>query len=259
MSIATLTDMTWEEVDALDRERTIAMLPVGAIEAHGPHLPLGTDGIIARAMARAGAERIAGHGWHVLILPPLEYTPAGFAAGFPGTIPVSEEALVSVLSSVAAALATHHIDTLVIANAHFDPANLAALRDATEHIGATTGVTVVFPDVTRKPWALRLTDEFKSGACHAGRYEGSIVLAARPEAVRRDIQAQLPDNPSSLSTAIRRGHATFDAAGGPRAYFGYPSAATAEEGRETIDTLGLILEEATLDAIGTHEGKGKTS
>ena len=51
--------------------------------------------------------------------------------------------------------------------------------------GRRPRLAVAFPDITRKPWALRLTDEFKSGACHAGRYEGSIVLAARPDLGRR--------------------------------------------------------------------------
>ncbi len=103
---------------------------------------------------------------------------------------------------------------------------------------------VVFPDVTSKPWALRLSDEFKSGACHAGQYETSVVMAARPEAVRESERVELSDNPASLSEAIRAGHSTFEDAGGPRAYFGYPARATVEEGEATIETLGSILEEA---------------
>ena len=48
--------MTWKEVEALDREKCVAILPVGAVEAHGPHLPIVTDVIIATAMAEAAAE-----------------------------------------------------------------------------------------------------------------------------------------------------------------------------------------------------------
>lgn len=48
--------MTWPEVEALERDRCVPILPLGAIEAHGPHLPLHTDVIIAEAMATAGAE-----------------------------------------------------------------------------------------------------------------------------------------------------------------------------------------------------------
>jgi len=74
MAVHTLTSLTWTAVRDLppeEKARTVAVLPTGAIEAHGPHLPLGTDVIIADAMARAGAERLAARGLHVLMLPPL--------------------------------------------------------------------------------------------------------------------------------------------------------------------------------------------
>ncbi|PYP28235.1 MAG: creatininase, partial [Gemmatimonadetes bacterium] len=88
--------------------------------------------------------------------------------------------------------------------------------------------------------------EFRSGACHAGRYESSIVLAARPELVRDAIRRALPSNPRSLSAAIRSGQTSFEEAGGPRAYFGSPADAGADEGVRTIEILGAILAEAVL-------------
>jgi len=106
------------------------------------------------------------------------------------------------------------------------------------------GLAVACPNLAAKPWALRLSDEFRSGACHAGQFETSIVLAERPELVREAVRAALPPNPASLSRAIRNGKSTFEAAGGARAYFGFPAQATAEEGRLTIEVLGLILDEA---------------
>ena len=77
-------------------------------------------------------------------------------------------------------------------------------------------------------------------ACHAGRFEGSVVLAERPELFRRGLAEELEPNPSSLSTAIRSGATSFEEAGGPRAYFGWPADATAEEGRRTVRTLGIL-------------------
>ena len=71
-----------------------------------------------------------------------------------------------------------------------------------------------------------------------------MVLAERPDLVRDGIRAELPANPASLSRAIREGKTSFEAAGGPRAYFGWPADATAEEGRTLIDALGGILEQA---------------
>ena len=70
------------------------------------------------------------------------------------------------------------------------------------------------------------------------------MLAERPELVRDEIRAGLAPNPASLSRAIRDGKRSFEEAGGPQAYFGFPAQATAEEGRETVEILGTILDEA---------------
>jgi creatinine amidohydrolase len=249
VAIRDLADMTWEEVRDLDRARTIAILPVGAIEAHGPHLPIGTDGIIARAMAREGAERIEARGHGALILPPLSYTPATFAAGFMGTISIGGETLSSLLVDLARELKREGFLALAIANAHLDPAHLGAIAEAERRAREEGLLAVICPDITKKPWALRLTEEFQSGACHAGRYESSIVLAERADLVREPIRGALPPNPASISKAIRSGAKSFEEAGGKRAYFGWPADATAEEGRTSIETLGEILAEAVAGAL----------
>src|SRR3989475_9769550 len=135
---------------------------------------------------------------------------------------------------------------------HLDPTKavailpLGAIEAAVGQQRRDNGARIVFPDVTKRPWALRLTEEFRSGACHAGQYESSIVMAARPELVREAIRRSLPANPRSLSTAIRSGQTSFEEAGGPRAYFGSPADAGADEGARTIEVLGAILEEAAL-------------
>ncbi|HTM01620.1 MAG TPA: creatininase family protein, partial [Candidatus Omnitrophota bacterium] len=64
-------DLTWEEVRDLDRPRAVALLPVGAVEAHGPHLPLATDVILAEAMAEAAAARLEAEGRLAVVLPAL--------------------------------------------------------------------------------------------------------------------------------------------------------------------------------------------
>ena len=248
MAVHALASLTWPAVRDLAAGRTVALLPTGAIEAHGPHLPLGTDVIIAEAMARAGAERLASRGFDVLLLPALALTPAPFAAEFAGTLHVPAEATTLLVRGAAQSLAAHGVRVFAIANAHHDPAHVLALRSAVSEAGAR-GCTVIFPDLTRRRWAAQLTAEFLSGACHAGRYEGSIVLAERPDLVRRELMATLPANPHSIIEAMRRGHVTFTQAGGAEAYFGFPAEATAEEGRQIVETLGAILEQAVIEAL----------
>lgn len=254
MAARELAALTWEEARAA-LPGAIAVLPAGALEAHGPHLPLNTDVIIAQAMARAGAELLSRSGHDVVLLPPLAYSAAPFAIGFAGTVSVSPAAVTALVVDTARGLAGHGAAVLAIANAHFDPAHVAALRQAEQTIEAAGLIPVAYPDLTRRHLAERLTEEFRSGACHAGQYETSIVLAERPDLVRDDIRAALPAVPRSLTAAIREGRHTFEEAGGPRAYFGDPAAATAEEGARTVRTLGEILAEAVearLAAAGTR-------
>lgn len=250
-----LAAMTWEEARDAAGPGSVAILPVGAIEAHGPHLPLETDVIIAQAMARAAGARLAARGLRALVLPPLAYTAAPFAYGFAGTVSLRPETVTATMLDIGRSLAWHGFAVMAVANVHLDPAHLGALEASANAIRREIGLAVAFPDLTDKPCALRLGDEFRSGACHAGRFETSIVLAERPELVRDHIRKGLAPNPASLSRAIRDGKQTFEEAGGARAYFGFPSEATAEEGRATIDTLGAILDEAVQAELGARAGQ----
>lgn len=240
--------MTWEEVRDLERGRTVAVLPIGAVEAHGPHLPLGTDVVIASAMAAAGAEEIRSGGWGAVVMPPIWYSAAPFARDFPGTVSLSGETVTRMLVEIAASLAGQGFRALAVANAHLDPAHLESLARA-EVEGRSRGIAVVAPNLARSRNARRLTEEFRTGACHAGRFEGSVLLAEAPELVHEEVARGLPPNPASLSEAIGEGRTSFHEAGGPRAYFGWPAEATAEEGRATVAELGRILAEAVLEEL----------
>ena len=251
MPVHQFAEMTWEEVRDADRAAAVAILPVGAVEAHGPHLPLGTDVLIAQGMARSCGGLLDAQGRTVLILPPVWYTAADFADGFPGTVSVGADTVRATIVQIAASLGTQEIRTLAIANAHLDPGHVAALRGAVrdaEAAEARGSARIVFLDLTRRRVAERLTEEFRTGACHAGRFEGSIVLAEAPDLVRSEIAAELQPVDSSLSDAIRSGKRSFAEAGGDRAYFGWPADATADEGRTTVETLGMMLAEAVLTA-----------
>ena len=296
---------TWTELEALGLGRrgaggsttaphgfpVVALLPVGAVEAHGPHLPLTTDVIIAAAAAKAALPGLRDLGHHPVILPPLAYTAAPFAAGFPGTISVRPATFSALLADVAASLERQGVAALVVVNAHLDPAHLGAIRDvvrASDGSGASgvsrassaprasgasgasdaphaSGVPrarrapmpVIHPDLTRRRWASRLTPEFRSGACHAGCYETSVVMAAAPELVRDEVRLGLAENPASLSDAIRAGAATFEEAGVGEAYCGDPAAATAEEGERTVEILARIVVDAVAERVGERPGRGE--
>lgn len=242
MPVLTLAEMTWPQVEEAACGHPLTLLPVGALEAHGPHLPLWTDVIIAEAMARAAARRLSDRGRTVVVAPPVWTTVAGFAADFPGTVDVPAAGAASVLRGCVASLARHGLGTVVLANAHLDPGHLRVLQGLADEPPA--GARVVFVNLARRRFAQQLTEEFQTGACHAGQFEGSIVLAERPDLYRDDEARGLPPVPVSLSDAIHAGQRSFREAGGEAAYFGWPHQATAAEGRQTLETLGRILADA---------------
>ncbi|AKF09531.1 creatininase family protein [Sandaracinus amylolyticus] len=245
-----LAEMTFEEARERIAAGAIALLPTGATEAHGPHLPLATDVVISREAARRAFRLLAREGVPAVVLPPLAYAVTEYASEFAGTISLPFETAKMLARDVILGATRTGLRGVVICNAHLEPENLRALREACDEARAN-GARVAFPDVTRKPHALRLGEEFKSGACHAGSYETSLVLAADPFLVRTARAEALAPNPTSLSRAIRDGKKTFIEAGGPSAYFGDPAAASAVEGEQLYAELADVFATAARELAST--------
>jgi creatinine amidohydrolase len=243
-------DNAWTAVrDALASGKpVVAILPCGATEAHGPHLPLNTDVIISEGMASAALGGLAERGYAAAILPPLAYAPANYAEAFAGTITIGAATAKAMLVDIARSLKAQGFACLALANSHFDPANVSMLREAADEIRGL-GLPVAFPDFTRRKLAQTLTSEFQSGACHAGQYETSLVMAARPDLVDDASRRSLADNPSSLTEAFAKGAKTFVEAGGPDAYFGYPRQATSAEGAASFAIMAAALVAAVDEAL----------
>ncbi|MGH3758626.1 creatininase family protein [Actinophytocola sp.] len=216
----------------------VLLLPVGAVEPHGPHAPLGTDRLISAGMCARAAERLAGDDeLRVLVLPALNYGVTDFGAPFPGGVSIGPDTLRALVLDVCGSLARQGLRRIVVVNNHFEPAHVGALRAATKEAG------VAFLDLLRRANVARLTDEFRSGSCHAGQYETSLVLADRPELVDTAMLRELPAVHVDMPTAMSAGHKDFVEMGMDRAYCGTPAGATAAEGMSTFDTLTDLLVE----------------
>lgn len=241
---------SWTAVrDALrSGKKVVAILPCGATEAHGPHLPLNTDVIISEGMAAQAMPMLTARGYAAMILPPLAYMPAEYAEAFSGTVTVRAETAKALLLDIARSLKAQGVACLALANSHFDPANVSVLREAVDQIRAL-GLAVAFPDFTRRKLAQTMTEEFQSGACHAGQFETSLVMAARPDLVNEQAREGLADNPASLTEAFAKGAKTFEQAGGPEAYFGFPRSASAAEGIESFRIMATALVDAVDEAL----------
>jgi creatinine amidohydrolase len=214
----------------------VLLLPVGAVEPHGPHAPLGTDSIISAAICeRAAVALSADSTVRALVLPEIAFGVTRYSAAFTGAITISESTLRAMVLEVCASLNAQGFRHVVIVNSHFEPAQVATLRQAADD------AKVGFLDVTRRVVAEQLTPEFQSGAVHAGRYETSVVLATRPELVEAEIMRRLPAYQLNMPEAMAAGHTDFLAMGMDRAYCGEPAEASAVEGDTTLATLTRLL------------------
>jgi creatinine amidohydrolase len=205
----------------------VHLLPLGATEPHGPHAPLSTDTVISVGICERAAERLADE-VAVVVLPAMPYGVTRYGSAFPGTVSISEATLRSLVTEIA-----ESVGTLVLVNSHLEPEQVETLR--------STGLPLL--DLTRRRNAERLTEEFRSGSCHAGRYETSLVLADRPELVHADRMTALRERHVDMPAAIRDGRTDFLAMGMDEAYCGAPAESSAEEGRETFETLTEMLVE----------------
>lgn len=223
------------------------LLPVGAIEPHGPHAPLGTDPLISDGMCVRAAQRLnTGEAIRALVLPALPYGVTRFASAFPGAVHITESTLRALVTDLCLSLTQQGFPRIVVVNNHFEPEQVRTLRDTVAELRATHRLDVAYLDLVRREHAARLTDEFRAGECHAGRYETSLVLADRPELVDTDRMRTLPRVAVDLVAEIRSGARDFAAMGMREAYCGSPADATAREGAATFEVLTDILVELVL-------------
>jgi creatinine amidohydrolase len=228
----------------------VLLLPTGAVEPHGPHAPLRTDSIISAAVCERAAVSLLGDTRvRALVLPEIAFGVTRYAAAFTGAVTISEGTLLALIGEICATLRAQGFLHQIIVNSHFEPAQVATLRRAAEQAHAG------FLDITRHELAEQLTEEFQSGAAHAGRYETSLVLATHPELVEAEVMRRLPALRLNMPAAMAAGQTDFLAMGMARAYCGAPAEATVREGEATLATLAGLLVELIREQVAAEPGQ----
>jgi creatinine amidohydrolase len=223
---------------------TAALLPVGSVEPHGPHLPLATDTMISLEASRRAARALNARGVLAYVLPSVPYGVTDYAAGFAGAVGVSAAVLTALLREIALRLRADGWSHVCLVNNHLEPAQDAAVRAAVAEF--ESGRASVACPLTRR-WGRTLSDEFKRGNCHAGRYETSLAIAA--DADVRPEYASLPAIATSLSDEIKAGKTTFAGMGLARAYTGAPAEASREEGDLLYERLAEMIVTEVVDGL----------
>jgi creatinine amidohydrolase len=259
-----LAELTTEELArALGSDGAVALLPIGSTEPHGPHLPLATDALLSEEACRRAAAALREKGRPALVVPSIGYGVTRYARDFRGAVGISAATLTALIVDVTRALLDDGFAHVVLVNNHLEPEHVHAIEAALGVVSGERGPECVsFPNQLGKRWGRTLTDEFKRGDCHAGRYETSLVLATRPELVRGDLARELPVVTVSLSREIKLAggrDVRFAAIGMHRAYTGAPAEATRAEGEDTYDKLVTMIvtevEEHLEEGEGTQPGE----
>ncbi|GGV36098.1 mycofactocin system creatininase family protein [Actinomadura cremea] len=207
-----LAGAAWPEVRA-----DSVLVPVGSTEQHGPHLPLSTDTVIARAVAERAADALGGA---VLVAPALAYGASGEHAGFPGTVSIGRDALELVLVETVRSLALW-TGRVVFVSGH--GGNAAALDAAAGRMRA---------EGHDAGW---VGCGVRGGDAHAGFTETSVMLHLAPELVRTSRAVAGDNRPIAelLPELVARGVRAVS----PSGVLGDPAGASAERGRGILDAM----------------------
>jgi len=233
-------EMTWEDFAGADKTRWIAVLPVAAVEQHGPHLPVGVDAFIAAAYLSRARELLPAD-LPVSFLPMLSIGTSEEHRAFPGTLTLSADTLIRVLAEIGESVHRAGVRKLVIVNSH--GGNVSAIDLVTRDLRVRLNLLTVACSWFGfgYPEGLFAQEEQVHGI-HAGAIETSIMLAAHPALVRtehaknfasagielaREFRYLGIDRPGRLGWMSQDLHAS--------GAMGDASAATAEKGKAAIE------------------------
>jgi creatinine amidohydrolase len=219
----------WPQVEALARDGRVAVLPFGAFEQHGPHMPLSTDTIMAQELARRLATRAG-----ALLLPPVHYGETSGNDGFPGTVSLGFDTVRHIALDICASLRRSAVAALVVVNGDYGnqaPLKLAAW-EARDQLGYPV-LVIDYPGLAEIAAEVSQTPSAGHGFYHADEVETSMVLAIEPDAVNMELAAaeypRFPPAYGATPVPLRQVSAS--------GVFGDPRGATAEKGERILSAL----------------------
>ena len=234
-----LKEMTWQDVERLDRENTVVMIACGPMEQHGPQTPLGTDLYIAEYVMHQCAEHLADHNYPVIIAPTVPYVNALFSLPYPGSVSIRRKVVEEYLFDLLGSFAADGFRHLVLASQHVDPPWVLTAHGVCERINEEYGARAIHGferlvvDLLADPSPLDATGLDSRGEAHAGAFEVAPMLYVQEHLVRKQLLGELPVQPIEFS---HFGEAeSFRELGNGLGYTGDLSQATEEIGERIIE------------------------
>lgn len=257
-----LAKIPFPEVKRLaESGRALLILPVGVVEEHGAHLPLGMDSFAAEVYTASAAPHLEEAGYEVVVAPTINYGVARAAIDFPGTLSLEPETLRSMVVEIGRSLARHGLNRLVILNGHRDLHHMKALDDARAILTEEKTAQVLCvgfasdPAMTAACYREGVRQFYKSPRPdregHGGESETSVALHSFPQFVKKEIIGSLDANFDYDVDAFRNETKDYGSISGGRGYFGWPQAATAETGEKLVAIRGKNIAQVILKEWGS--------
>jgi creatinine amidohydrolase len=241
-----LEELTWPQIDALNRQRTLFILPMGMIEQHGPHLPVGADTIGVTYEANETSTRVsrALPDWNVVVMPAVNYGHSGAnqlgdMPIHPGTYAIRQSTLRSLVADLGGQIAQNGFKWIFVMNGHGAPTHNIAINEACDFVSEAFGVTMLHlsglfrSDAAIQSNGEKINAKYFSAAdlssfgmdVHAGVGETSGILAIRPDLVNPNYRT-LPNRAGRSLEELRK----IATAPGWQGYLSSPARATAAHG-----------------------------
>jgi creatinine amidohydrolase len=226
-----LDELSTNEAQQEAAAQTVIILPIGSVEEHGDHLPLGTDSIQPEYIAAEVAKKTG-----ALIAPPIRYGICNAARNFPGTISIEFDTLHMLVRDILAELARNGFTKIIVLSGHAGQSHMVALRLAAQDIVMRDEDNVRIMVLSDYDFVDDLKGKYASEKDgHAGTIETSRIMSIKPDLIKGKGKANQPNWPR------------FEVVAHPEKYFpggvhGDPTAATAKKGNEVND---YIIEQVT--------------
>ncbi len=256
----TMAHLTYIQIEEAAQEGTIVLFPVGVIEEHGPHLPLAVDVYGSYIQSRVVKSELEKKGIKSLIAPPF-YWGINIATGsFGGSFTCREETMISILSDAMASLKSWGFDQVFFINHHLDGGHTKALDKAIRKVRMEIGIGAywIMDQLVAKRLGFKEDEThliihkslMPSGPpplyldLHAEGYETSFMWHYLPELVNLEVLRELkPTNLTMKDLLVWRKGGMEARKITPQGYFGDPTTANPNMGKEEIETYGRIVAE----------------
>ena len=185
-------EYTYDEIESKIKENPLVILPIGSVEAHGHHLPLGTDMFQPLWIAEEVARR-----FDAIILPPIHYGWTDSLASFPGTISIGFETLRNLVADILQTVVKQGVKRILVLSGHASSNHMAALRLACEKVArGNEDVKIMLlsdyylayeysgKEISHRDGISRIPEDDS----HAGVIETSRIMAIRPELVKENVK-----------------------------------------------------------------------